>query len=119
MPTALLSTVLATLVAWWVGTHPEVRAIIGAPDESCEMTRPGGQYETYYSSDPATSFAAQVWTNSAQAAAIWLVFGALLGIPVLWVLFQNVLNLGVGLGLMESAASTPSSALCSRTVSSN
>ncbi|MEE1737097.1 hypothetical protein PUR49_11405, partial [Streptomyces sp. BE147] len=25
-------------------------------------------YETYYSSHPAASFAAQVWTNNAQAA---------------------------------------------------
>ncbi|MEU5837506.1 stage II sporulation protein M [Streptomyces diacarni] len=103
VPTALLSTVLAALIAWWIGTHPEVRATIGAPDQLREMTRPGGQYETYYSSHPATSFAAQVWTNNAQAAAICLVFGALLGLPVLWVLFQNVVNLGVGLGLMGSA----------------
>lgn len=103
VPTALLSVVLTALIAWWVGTHPEVRSTIGAPDQLREMTRPGGQYEAYYSSHPATSFAAQVWTNNAQAAAICLVFGALLGIPVLWVLFQNVLNLGVGVGLMESA----------------
>ncbi|MFI8852781.1 stage II sporulation protein M [Streptomyces sp. NPDC053499] len=103
VPTALISTVLAALVAYWVATHPEVRATIGAPEELREMTRPGGQYEAYYSSHPATSFAAQVWTNNAQAAAICLVFGAFLGVPVLWVLFQNVLNLGVGLGLMQSA----------------
>ncbi|MEU2721917.1 stage II sporulation protein M [Streptomyces smyrnaeus] len=103
VPTALLSTVLAALIAWWVATHPEVRATIGAPEELREMTRPGGQYEAYYSSHPATSFAAQVWTNNAQAAAICLVFGAFLGLPVLWVLFQNVLNLGVGIGLMGSA----------------
>ncbi|MDJ1137795.1 stage II sporulation protein M [Streptomyces iconiensis] len=103
VPTALLSVVLAALIAWWVGTHPEVRSTIGAPDHLREMTRPGGQYETYYSSHPATSFAAQVWTNNAQAAAICLVFGALLGLPVLWVLFQNVLNLGIGIGLMGSA----------------
>lgn len=103
IPTALLSVVLTAVIAWWVGTHPEVRSTIGAPDQLREMTRPGGQYEAYYSSHPATSFAAQVWTNNAQAAAICLVFGALLGIPVLWVLFQNVLNLGIGIGLMESA----------------
>jgi uncharacterized membrane protein SpoIIM required for sporulation len=44
-----------------------------------------------------------VWTNNAQAAAVCLAFGALLGIPVLWVLFQNLLNLGIGIGLMQSA----------------
>ncbi|MCZ9338199.1 stage II sporulation protein M, partial [Streptomyces sp. TRM76130] len=26
-----------------------------------------------------------------------------LGLPVVWILFQNMLNLGVGLGLMSSA----------------
>ncbi|WP_326689988.1 MULTISPECIES: stage II sporulation protein M [unclassified Streptomyces] len=103
VPTALLCTVVAALIGWWVGTHPEVRSTIGAPEHLREMTRPGGQYEAYYSSHPATSFAAQVWTNNAQAAAICLVFGAFLGLPVLWVLFQNVLSLGIGLGLMESA----------------
>jgi uncharacterized membrane protein SpoIIM required for sporulation len=103
VPTALLSVVLTVLIGWWIGTHPEVQSSIGTPDQLREMTRPGGEYETYYSSHPAGAFAAQVWTNNAEAAAICLVFGALLGLPVLWVLFQNVLNLAIGLGLMQSA----------------
>ncbi|MFP8964712.1 stage II sporulation protein M [Streptomyces nanhaiensis] len=103
IPTALLSTLVAVLIGWWIGTHPEIQAAIAAPEQLREMTRPGGQYETYYSSNPATSFAAQVWTNNAQAAAICLIFGAFLGIPVLWVLFQNMLNIGIGIGLMTSA----------------
>ncbi|MDG9706469.1 stage II sporulation protein M [Streptomyces sp. DH37] len=103
VPTALLSTLVAVLIGWWIGTHPEVQAAIAAPEELRELTRPGGQYETYYSSNPAASFAAQVWTNNAQAAAICLIFGAFLGIPVLWVLFQNMLNIGIGIGLMTSA----------------
>ncbi|WP_330330745.1 stage II sporulation protein M [Streptomyces sp. NBC_00536] len=103
IPTAVLSTALAALIGWWIAVHPEVQASIGAPEHLREMTRPGGQYETYYSSHPAASFAAQVWTNNAQAVAICLVFGAFLGIPVLWILFQNMLNLGVGIGLMSSA----------------
>lgn len=73
------------------------------PSELRELTRPGGQYETYYSSHPAASFAAQVWTNNAWAAALCLILGVFLGLPVLWILFQNMLNLGVGFGLMSSA----------------
>ncbi|MFE0177451.1 stage II sporulation protein M [Streptomyces sp. NPDC059002] len=103
VPTALLSTVLAAVIGWWIATHPEVQASIAAPSELRELTRPGGQYETYYSSHPATSFAAQVWTNNAQAAAMCLVLGAFLCFPVIWILFQNMLNLGVGIGLMSSA----------------
>ncbi|UGY91751.1 stage II sporulation protein M [Streptomyces gobiensis] len=103
VPTAIISTLVAVLIGWWIAAHPEVQSAIGAPHELREMTRPGGQYETYYSSNPAASFAAQVWTNNAQAVAIALIFGVFLGIPVLWVLFINMANLGVGIGLMSSA----------------
>lgn len=103
IPTALLSTLLAAVIGWWIGTHPSVRSAIGAPDDLRRMTRPGGEYESYYSSHPAASFAAQVWTNNAQAAAMCLVLGAFLCLPVVWILFQNVLNLGIGIGLMASA----------------
>ncbi|MFF8597282.1 stage II sporulation protein M [Streptomyces sp. NPDC015220] len=103
VPTAILSTVVAALLGWWIAAHPEVQATIAAPDELRRLTRPGGEYETYYSSHPATAFAAQVWTNNAQAAAMCLVLGVFLGLPVLWILFENMLNLGVGAGLMSSA----------------
>ncbi|MFD3944438.1 stage II sporulation protein M [Streptomyces sp. NPDC058579] len=103
IPTAVLSLLLAAIIGWWIGTHPEVQSAIGAPAELREMTRPGGQYETYYSSNPAGSFAAQVWTNNAQAAAMCLVLGAFLGIPVIWILFFNMLNVGVAIGLMSAA----------------
>ncbi|URM91185.1 stage II sporulation protein M [Streptomyces sp. MRC013] len=103
IPTAVLSTLVAAAIGWWIGTHPEVQAAIAAPDELRRLTGPGGEYETYYSSHPAASFAAQVWTNNARAAAMCLVLGAFLGVPVLWVLFLNMLNLGIGIGLMSSA----------------
>ncbi|GAA4797850.1 MULTISPECIES: stage II sporulation protein M [Streptomyces] len=103
IPTAVLSTLLAAVIGWWIGTHPEVQAAIAAPEELRELTRPGGEYETYYSSHPAASFAAQVWTNNAQAAAMCLTLGAFLCVPVLWILFLNMLNLGVGIGLMGAA----------------
>ncbi|UXY20152.1 stage II sporulation protein M [Streptomyces cynarae] len=102
VPTALLSTVVAVLLGWWIGTHPDVQASIAAPGELRDLTRPGGEYETYYSSHPAAAFAAQVWTNNARAAAMCLVLGIFLGLPVLWILFENMLNLGVGIGLMSS-----------------
>ncbi|WP_077798408.1 stage II sporulation protein M [Streptomyces sp. JHA26] len=103
VPTALVSTAVAALLGWWIGSHPEVQSTIAAPGELRELTRPGGQYETYYSSHPAASFAAQVWTNNAWAAALCLILGVFLGLPVIWILFQNMLNLGIGFGLMSSA----------------
>ena len=71
VPTALLSIALAAVIGWWIGTHPEVQSSIAAPSELRDLTRPGGEYETYYSSHPAASFAAQVWTNNAYVAALW------------------------------------------------
>ncbi|OIJ63775.1 stage II sporulation protein M [Streptomyces mangrovisoli] len=103
VPTALISTVVAALVGWWIGTHPDVQSAIAAPSQLRELTRPGGEYETYYSSHPAAAFAAQVWTNNARAAAMCLVLGVFLGLPVIWILLENVFNLGVGIGLMASA----------------
>jgi uncharacterized membrane protein SpoIIM required for sporulation len=103
IPTALISTAVAILLGWWIGTHPEVQASIAAPGQLRNMTRPGGEYETYYSSHPAAAFAAQVWTNNAQAAALCLVLGVFLGLPVLLILFNNMLNLGVAIGVMSSA----------------
>ncbi|MER5477181.1 stage II sporulation protein M [Streptomyces sp. NPDC002734] len=103
VPTAVLSIAVGALLAWWVATHPEVQAILGSDEDLREMTRPGGQYENYYSSHPAASFAAQVWTNNAQAAALCLITGVFLGLPVLYVLYLNMLNLGIGVGLMADA----------------
>ncbi|MCX4685823.1 stage II sporulation protein M [Kitasatospora purpeofusca] len=103
IPVAVLSLVATALVAWWVAGHPEVRNSLGAPDALREMTRPGGAYEAYYSDRPASSFAAQVWTNNAWIAVQCLLYGVVLGLPVLWVLWSNVLNLGLGVGLMASA----------------
>lgn len=100
---AVLSLLGTALISWWIATHPEVRDSMATPSQLREMTRPGGAYEAYYSDRPASSFAAQVWTNNAWIAAQCLVFGVFLGLPVLYVLAQNVLNLAVGIGLMASA----------------
>ncbi|MFG3056762.1 stage II sporulation protein M [Kitasatospora sp. NPDC048239] len=103
LPVAILSLFATALVAWWVASHPEVRNSLATPAALREMTRPGGEYEAYYSDRPASSFAAQVWTNNAWIAATCLVFGVALGLPVLYMLWTNILNLGLGVGLMASA----------------
>ncbi|MQS12488.1 stage II sporulation protein M [Streptomyces kaniharaensis] len=103
LPVAVVSLIATVIVAWWIATHPEVRNSLATPQALREMTRPGGEYEAYYSDRPASSFAAQVWTNNAWIAAQCLLYGIALGIPVLFVMWTNVLNLGVGVGLMASA----------------
>ncbi|MFJ9697657.1 stage II sporulation protein M [Kitasatospora sp. NPDC101183] len=103
VPIAVVSFALSALIAWWLTAHPEVLRSLASPDELREMTRPGGEYEAYYSDRPASSFAAQVWTNNAWIAVECLIFGIAFGLPVIAVLWGNVLNLGVGIGLMASA----------------
>lgn len=103
VPTAVVFLLASALISVWIAGDPTVQAAIAAPDEIREMTRPGGQFESYYSSAPAASFAAQVWTNNAWVAAGCLVFGALLGIPVVLILALNAANVGVAGGLMAAS----------------
>jgi uncharacterized membrane protein SpoIIM required for sporulation len=97
---ALASLAVATVVAAWVAGDPQVQASLGTPEEIRRLVEV--DFEAYYSSDPAGSFAAQVWTNNAWVAALCLVSGILL-VPVVIILWTNVLNLGVVAGLMASA----------------
>ena len=66
----------------------------------CRPLRSGSwsttQFRGYYSQYPAASFAAKVWTNNVLVAFESLIFGILLGLPTLLVLFNNAVNLGVG-----------------------
>src|SRR3954452_15061177 len=51
------------LVGWWVSVHPEVQASLATPDQVKQLVNQ--DFEDYYSSNPAGSFALQVWTNNA------------------------------------------------------
>jgi uncharacterized membrane protein SpoIIM required for sporulation len=97
---AVASLALAWLIAAWVAGNPEVQGAIAAPEEIRRLVEQ--DFEAYYSSAPAGSFAARVWTNNAWIAAVCLVSGILV-VPVVYVLWVNVLNLGVAAGLMASA----------------
>jgi uncharacterized membrane protein SpoIIM required for sporulation len=87
------------IVAFWVGGDPHVQATIAAPDQVHQLV--DHDFQSYYSSNPAGSFAAKVWTNNAWVAALSLMLGVFL-LPVVWVLWQNALNVGVAAGLMAA-----------------
>lgn len=91
---------LAWVIADWVAGSAQVQASIAAPEEIRRLVQQ--DFEAYYSSHPAGSFAAQVWTNNAWIAAVCLVSGILI-VPVLFILLTNTVNLGVAAGLMASA----------------
>jgi uncharacterized membrane protein SpoIIM required for sporulation len=86
----------------WVAANPSVQAAAVSPEQYAELTRPGGQFEAYYSEYSSHSFAAQVWTNNAWVAAMGITVGVLI-VPVLVILWFNAANLGVAVGLMTEA----------------
>jgi len=96
--TTLSSLVVALVVGWWIARSPQVQAGILPPAQVRQLV--GHDFQSYYSQYAATSFAAKVWTNNAWVAAEALIFGILLGLPTLFVLFQNAVNVGVDGGLM-------------------
>jgi uncharacterized membrane protein SpoIIM required for sporulation len=93
--------VVATLIAVWVAGNPDVQAALGTPDEIDELVN--HQFASYYSENPAHSFALQVWVNNSWVAAQCIGYAVLLGIPIPYVLFQNAENVGVIGGLMFDA----------------
>jgi uncharacterized membrane protein SpoIIM required for sporulation len=88
-------------VAAYVVANPDVQSALATPSQVEQLVNE--DFESYYSSAPAASFAAQVWTNNAWVAALSLALGGLLGIPVLYVLWTNAANVAVVGALMASA----------------
>ncbi|GAA4091234.1 stage II sporulation protein M [Actinomadura miaoliensis] len=95
---ALLGNLLALVLGVWVARNPEVQASIATPYQIRELVE--HDFANYYVEHSAASFAFQVWINNAWVSAVALIFGILLGIPTLYVLLLNQLNLGVTGGLM-------------------
>ncbi|MEJ2871620.1 stage II sporulation protein M [Actinomycetospora sp. OC33-EN08] len=99
VPTALLSVAVMVAVGWWIAVNPDVAGAVATPEETRRLV--DTEFAAYYSSNPAASFAARVWTNNALVAATCLISGVLV-LPVLWVLAQNVVNVGISAGILTA-----------------
>ena len=88
--TALANLGVALVIGWWFLSHPQFESSLMSPSEIDQLVNT--DFESYYSEFAASSFAARIWTNNAWIAAICIALG-ILGVPVVYVLFQNVLNL--------------------------
>jgi uncharacterized membrane protein SpoIIM required for sporulation len=88
----LASYALAGVMMWWLLQHPQVEQRLLGPREIDQLVN--SDFQGYYSQSAASHFAAQVWTNNAWVAAVCIAFGVL-GAPVLYVLWQNLLNLAL------------------------
>lgn len=80
------------VMMWWLVRHPVVEQTLMTPEEVDQLVN--HDFEDYYSEYAASHFAAQVWVNNAWVTALCLALGVL-GLPVIWLLFQNIANLAI------------------------
>jgi uncharacterized membrane protein SpoIIM required for sporulation len=94
------SALVAVLIGWRVAGSQALQSSLLPRSAAAKLVH--HQFRHYYSAYNGQSFAAKVWTNNAVVAAETIIFGVLLGIPVLFVLFENAVNVGVVGGLMTA-----------------
>jgi uncharacterized membrane protein SpoIIM required for sporulation len=87
---------VAFALGGFIASSPEAQLAVAAPEVVQQLVTE--DFEDYYSSAPAQDFAARVFTNNAYVAAQAILFGVLLGLPVLAVLYLNAVNVGVAGG---------------------
>ena len=88
----LTSYAVTAVMMWWLLDHPQVESALLDPQQVRKLV--DNDFAGYYQESAASHFAAQVWTNNAWVAALCVAFG-ILGLPVIYVLFQNVANLAL------------------------
>jgi uncharacterized membrane protein SpoIIM required for sporulation len=101
--TMIASLLLALAMGIWLVHDPSARNQLLPPGYVQQLTKPGGEFETYYRSAPAQDFAFQVWTNNFFISWETLFSGVLLGIPVVPMLFANSANIALDGAYMVSA----------------
>jgi uncharacterized membrane protein SpoIIM required for sporulation len=86
------NVVVIAVMMLWLLDHPNVEQSLLTPDEVDQLVN--HDFEDYYSTYAASHFALQVWINNAWVSALCIAFG-ILGLPVLYLLYNNVANLAV------------------------
>lgn len=97
---AVASTVLALAMMVYLRDRPDRVARVLSSEQVRQLV--DRDFADYYRENPAQSFAAQVWTNNALVAALSLFLGVTV-IGTVWVMAQNVINVGVVGGAMLGA----------------
>ncbi|RLV50622.1 stage II sporulation protein M [Nocardioides mangrovicus] len=88
----LASYAVTAVMIWWLLQHPQVESALLTPRQVDQLVN--HEFSAYYQQAAASHFAAKVWTNNAWVAALSIGLGVF-GLPVLYVLWQNVANLAV------------------------
>ena len=99
LTTLVVNVGLAFVMGWWLVGHPLLENSLVSPQEAQQLV--DNDFAGYYTQYAAGSFALKIWTNNAWVTALCLALGVF-GVPVLYLLFQNVVNVAVIGGLMWS-----------------
>ena len=98
---AVLFYVPAIAVGVWLANSDQAVEAVGPP--ALREAYLNEDFEDYYSSKPASEFAAQVTTNNIQVGFLAFAGGVFLCVPTAFVLVLNGGNLGVPAGLFAAA----------------
>jgi uncharacterized membrane protein SpoIIM required for sporulation len=90
--TMLANVVVTAVMILWLLDHPRVEQSLLTPEQVDQLVN--HDFEGYYHQAAASSFALQVWVNNAWVTALCLALGVL-GVPILFLLFNNVANLAI------------------------
>jgi uncharacterized membrane protein SpoIIM required for sporulation len=99
--TAVAFLFVTVLVAVWMSGNHEVQSALTTPGEIDEIVN--NRFASYYSENPAGSFAIQVWLNNAWISVLCIAFAVVGGLPIPALLFQNAANLGAMAAFMFDA----------------
>lgn len=86
------NVVVTGVMMWWLVRHPEVEQSLIPPEQVDQLVN--NDFASYYSEHAAGAFASQVWINNSWVSALCIALG-ILGLPVLYLLFNNIANLAV------------------------
>jgi uncharacterized membrane protein SpoIIM required for sporulation len=97
--TMAANVVVAWVIGAWFVANPSVESALLSPEEVDQLVN--NDFENYYGEYAAGSFALRVWTNNAWVSALCIALGVL-GVPVILLLLNNIVNGAVIGGLMWS-----------------
>ena len=94
------SILVAVAMGFYIDAHPEIQAQLIDKETLDQLVN--HRFADYYKQAPPQDFASKVFTNNAEIAAACVLFGVFLGLPVIYILLQNAINVGLVGGLMAS-----------------
>jgi len=92
MSLMLGSYALVAVMITWLLAHPQVESAMMSPAQINQLVN--NDFEGYYSESASSHFAAEVWTHNALVTAGCVALGVF-GLPVLYLVWGNLLNLAV------------------------